>query len=54
MTSTDTLLKDLLRLLHGDKACCYRLIEKVRRSHPQRSMDWCIEKVIQQLQQDRA
>lgn len=45
--------RKLLSLVHGDIATANRLIDGERRKNPDRSLDWCIDKVIWQLQRDR-
>ncbi|MCC5635775.1 hypothetical protein LC593_07890 [Nostoc sp. CHAB 5844] len=45
--------RKLLRLVHGDVATANRLIDCERRKNPDRSLDWCIDKAIWQLQRDR-
>lgn len=43
----------LLRLLNGDRNTANRLIAAVKARNPDRSIDWCAEKVIFDLQRDR-
>lgn len=43
----------LIRLLNGDRQAAERLVKAVRRSNPNRSLDWCLEKVIHDLEHDR-
>lgn len=43
----------LLKLVHGDVATANRLVDCERRRNPDRSLDWCIDKAIWQLQRDR-
>ncbi len=43
----------LLRLLNGDRNTANRLIVAVKTRNPDKSMDWCAEKVIFDLQRDR-
>ncbi len=47
------LQRELLRLLHDDAQAANRLVAQVKRHHPERSIDWCIEKVIYDLGRDR-
>lgn len=43
----------LLQLLHGDRHAANRLIALAKTRNPDRSIDWCVEKVIFDLQRDR-
>ena len=43
----------LVRLLNGDMLAAKRLIALAKTKNPDRSMDWCVEKVIFDLQRDR-
>ncbi len=43
----------LLRLLNGDRNTANRLIAALKARNPDRSIDWCAEKVIFDLQRDR-
>lgn len=43
----------LVRLLNGDVLAAKRLIALAKAKNPDRSMDWCVEKVIFDLQRDR-
>jgi uncharacterized protein HemX len=45
--------RKLLSLLHNDYRAAERLIQQTQAKHPDRSIDWCIEKVIYDLQRDR-
>lgn len=47
------LQKQLLRLLHDDQATANRLLSQVKIKNPNRSIDWCVEKVIYDLERDR-
>lgn len=47
------LQKQLLRLLHDDQATANRLLSQVKIKNPNRSVDWCVEKVIYDLERDR-
>ncbi len=44
----------LVRLLNGDMLAAKRLIALAKTKNPDRSMDWCVEKVIFDLQRDRS
>lgn len=43
----------LLRLLNGDRHTANRLIGLAKSRNPGRSIDWCVEKVIFDLERDR-
>ena len=45
--------RELVRLLHNDHQAAQRLVQQVQAKHPERSLDWCVEKVIYDLQRDR-
>lgn len=45
--------RQLLLLMHQDRAAAERLVEQMQRKHPERSRQWCIEKVKYDLQRDR-
>lgn len=47
------LQRELLRLLHDDRQAANRLVAQVKRTHPERSINWCVEKVIYDLGRDR-
>lgn len=47
------LWKQLMTMLHGDKAAATRLIEHERMRNPDKSEKWLLEKAIWQLQRDR-
>lgn len=47
------LRKELLRLLHDDRNTANRLLSQVRKNNPNRSVNWCVEKVIYDLERDR-
>jgi hypothetical protein len=47
------LQKKLLRLLHNDRDAAARLLTQIQRTHPERSANWVIEKVIYDLERDR-
>lgn len=47
------LQKKLLRLLHDDRDTANRLLSQVKTKNPHRAVDWCVEKVIYDLERDR-
>ena len=47
------LQKELLRLLHDDRNTANRLLSQVKINNPNKSINWCIEKVIYDLERDR-
>lgn len=47
------LQKELLRLLHDDRNTANRLISQVKINNPNKSINWCVEKVIYDLERDR-
>lgn len=47
------LQKKLLLLLNGDRNTATRLIKLAKTRNPHKSIDWCVEKVIFDLQRDR-
>ncbi|MBW4467093.1 MAG: hypothetical protein KME07_16835 [Pegethrix bostrychoides GSE-TBD4-15B] len=47
------LQKKLLRQLHNDRNAAHRLLTHVQQTHPDRSPNWVIEKVIYDLERDR-
>lgn len=47
------LQKKLLRLLHDDQNTANRLLSQVKINNPTRSINWCVEKVIYDLERDR-
>lgn len=49
-----TLQHKLLRQLHGDRAAANRLLVHTKLKYPDRSMSWCAEKVIYDLERDRS
>lgn len=51
--STGSLDRQLLLLMHQDRAATERLIAQMQRKHPEKSRQWCIEKVKYDLQRDR-
>ncbi|WP_017316248.1 hypothetical protein [Mastigocladopsis repens] len=62
-SKTDTILlkqasrrlqQKLLSLLHNDWDAANRLLAKVKMKNPNRSVDWYVEKVIYDLERDRA
>jgi tetratricopeptide (TPR) repeat protein len=44
----------LLNLVQGDRELAIRLVSQVKNNNPGRSVDWCIEKVIYDLERDRS
>ncbi|HTL88854.1 MAG TPA: hypothetical protein VL134_05585 [Leptolyngbya sp.] len=51
--STGRIDRHLLLLLHQDRAAAERLIAQMQRQHPEKSRDWCIDKVKYDLGRDR-
>jgi uncharacterized protein HemX len=47
------LKRKLLRLLHDDRAAATRLVNYAQIKYPDRSINWCVEKVIYDLERDR-
>lgn len=47
------LRKNLLSLLHDDRNTANRLVSQVKSNNPTRSINWCVEKVIYDLERDR-
>lgn len=47
------LQKELLRLLHDDRHTANRLLSQVKINNPNKPINWCIEKVIYDLERDR-
>jgi len=47
------LAKRLLILVGGDTATARRLLRNINQRHPGRSVDWCLEKAIHDLDRDR-
>ena len=47
------LRKKLLRLLHDETDTANRLLSQAKLRNPNRSVDWCVEKVIYDLERDR-
>ncbi|BAY78381.1 hypothetical protein NIES25_48550 [Nostoc linckia NIES-25] len=45
--------KELVTLVQGDTATADRLIDGERRRNPERSSEWCVDKVLWQLKRDR-
>lgn len=48
------LVMELMKLLHQDCDLAWRLISQVKTKNPGRSIDWCVEKVIFDLERDRS
>lgn len=51
--ASGALQRKLLRLLHGDRQTATRLLNHAKLKYPDRSVNWCIEKVIYDLERDR-
>lgn len=49
----DGINRDLLQAAQGNKKLAKRLLEQTRRSFPDKSERWCIEKTIYDLNRDR-
>lgn len=47
------LRKELLRLVGGDSRTANRLVAGIKQSHPEKSINWTVEKVIYDLERDR-
>lgn len=47
------LRRKLLRLLHDDQAAATRLFNYAQMKYPDRSVNWCMEKIIYDLERDR-
>lgn len=47
------LQKQILRLLHDDRETANRLLSQVKMKNLNKSIDWCVEKVIYDLDRDR-
>ena len=47
------LQKKLLRLLHDERDTANRLLSQIKIKNPNRSINWCVEKVIYDLERDR-
>ena len=47
------LAKELLILVNGDTNTARRLLRNINRTNPGRSVDWCLEKAILDLERDR-
>ncbi|MBW4665137.1 MAG: hypothetical protein KME01_13205 [Chroococcus sp. CMT-3BRIN-NPC107] len=48
------LQKKLLILLHNDRTTANRLVAYTKQTNPQKSVNWAMEKVIYDLERDRA
>lgn len=48
------LLEDIYRLVYGDAELVRRLIDQVHNRNPDRSYEWCLQKVIRDLEYDRS
>ncbi|MBE9013240.1 hypothetical protein IQ250_23870 [Pseudanabaenaceae cyanobacterium LEGE 13415] len=51
--SNSQLDRQLLLLMHQDRAAAERLVSQMQRKHPEKSRQWCIEKVKYDLARDR-
>lgn len=47
------LQRKLMTLVHDDQKVADRLLTQTKLHHPERSIDWCAEKVIYDLKRDR-
>ncbi|MEM9923223.1 MAG: hypothetical protein AAF915_05625 [Cyanobacteria bacterium P01_D01_bin.50] len=47
------LRQELLRLVGGDHQTANRLVAGIKQSHPEKSINWALEKVIYDLERDR-
>jgi len=45
--------RQLLRLVHGNRAMAQRLVAQVQARYPQHPEQWCWEKAIYDIQRDR-
>lgn len=45
--------RQLLRLVHGNRAVAQRLVAQVQTRYPQHPEQWCWEKAIYDIQRDR-
>jgi hypothetical protein len=52
--ASSKLQKKLLILLHNDRTTANRLLAYTQKTNPQKSVNWAIEKVIYDLERDRA
>jgi len=52
--ASSKLQKKLLILLHNDRTTANRLLAHTKQSNPQKSVNWAMEKVIYDLERDRA
>lgn len=52
--ASSKLQKKLLILLHNDRTTANRLLAHTKHSNPQKSVNWAMEKVIYDLERDRA
>lgn len=51
--NTNRVNPKLLRLVNGDHKLAMRLVTHLQASNPNRSMEWCQEKAIYDLERDR-
>ena len=49
----ERLSKRLLLMMSGDRQAALRLLRHARKSNPSKSLNWCQEKVISDLERDR-
>jgi len=47
------LQRQLLKLLHNDRATASRLLAQIQLNHPHKSVNWAVEKAIYDLERDR-
>jgi len=47
------LRQELLRLLGGDRQTANRLVAGIKQTHPEKSINWAVEKAIYDLERDR-
>jgi hypothetical protein len=52
--ASSKLQKKLLILLHNDRTTANRLLAHTQQTNPQKSVNWAMEKVIYDLERDRA
>lgn len=47
------LRQELLRLVGGDRQTANRLVNGIKQTHPEKSINWAVEKAIYDLERDR-
>lgn len=47
------LRQELLRLVGGDRQTANRLVNGIKQSHPEKSINWAVEKAVYDLERDR-